>query len=247
VFTACVALIEKTVKSLPSFNSVNVLLVSFSPDGFVNFNPLIGFDTDCSKSPNAFKILGADDAVCVTSLPFPLYPSKDIVPIPSLEADLKWLIVNELVKPSFDPFTEKLTRLEEITTDPHPDHTSLDQYRISFTATALTQQEQDDFQQSADDSDNSSSAIQTHKFKGIEGFDRAMALIQRRFDSGTITNAQRKNASNLLYDAIEPLNHGQWEISQTRVNAITPPTNAKMLEIYNKIKNGIDNYVTNNF
>jgi len=181
-----------------------------------------------------------------------LYPSKDIVPIPSLEADLKWLIVNELVKPSFDPFTEKLTRLEEITTDPHPVHTELDQYRISFTVTALTQQEQDDVQQGVDDSDSSSGAIQTHKFKGVEGFDRAMALIQRRADlpnthPNHITDTQRKNSSNLLYDAIEPLNHGQWEISQKRVNAITPPTNAKMLEIYNKIKNGIDNYVTNNF
>jgi len=181
-----------------------------------------------------------------------LYPSKDIVPIPSLEVDLEWLIINELDTPSFDPAIEKLTRLEEITTDPHPIHTQLDQFRISFTVTALTQQEQDNFQQNQEDNDNSSQVTQNHKGAGIEGFDRAMALIQRRADLPNahpdhITNTQRKNASNLLYDAIEPLNHGQWEISQTRVNAITPPTNVKMLEIYNKIKNGIDNYITNNF
>jgi len=181
------------------------------------------------------------------------YPNKDIVPITLYEddgiisMDLKWLIINELSKPSFDPFTEKLTIIEEITTIAHPIFTELDQFKISFSVTALSQQEQDDFLQAIEDSDSSSEAIKNHKFKGIEGFDRAMALIQRRFDNGVITANQAKGLAQALYPELEPLYKGMWRLVKMNLDAATPPVNADLLAIFNLIKNGVDDYVTNNF
>ncbi len=184
---------------------------------------------------------------------FDNYPSKHIEPLELSESDgtvttdLKWLIINELDKPSFDPFTEKLTKVEEITTDIHPIYVLLHQYRISFPIIALTAQEVIDHQQGVDDSDGSSETVQNHKFKGIEGFDRAIALIQRRFDNGVITANQAKGLAQALYPDLEPLYKGLWQLVKMNLDAVTPPTNADLLEIFNKIKNGVDNYVTNNF
>ncbi len=175
------------------------------------------------------------------------YPSIDIIPIPSLEVDLKWLIINELDKPSFDPFTEKLTRLEEITTDIHPIYVLLHQYRISFTIVALTAQEVIDHQQAVDDSDSSSQTVQNHKFNGEVGFDRAYALIQRRFDNGVITANQAKGLAQGLYPSLEPLYKGLWQLVKMNLTNETPPTNTDLLAIFNKIKTGVDDYVTNNF
>ncbi len=178
---------------------------------------------------------------------FDNYPNKNIVPIPSLEADLKWLIVNELNKPSFDPFTEKLTRLEEITTDIHPIYVLLHQYRISFPIVALTAQEQVDFLTTFEDNDSSSNTIQNNKQNGIQAFDRAYALIQRRFDNGVITGNQAKGLAQGLYPELEPLYKGMWRLVKINLDAVTPPGNADLLAIFNKIKTGVDDYVTNNF
>lgn len=181
------------------------------------------------------------------------YPHKDIVPITlyeddgSVSTDLKWLIVNELSKPSFDPFTEKLTRLEEITTDPHPVYTELDQYRISFPVVALTAEEITDFQQGVDDSDASTQTNISHKDRGVQAFDRIYATIQRNFDTGNITGNQAKGLMENLYDALEPMYKGQWRLAKIRCDALTPPSNAKLLTIFNNIKSKINNYITNNF
>jgi len=195
-----------------------------------------------------------------------LYPSKDIVPIESLDkdkndpnkvVDLKWLIVNELPRPiagvDYDPFTEKFTIPTDsnpesgITTDAHPVYTELDQYRISYTITALTQQEQDDFQQSADDSDASATQQQQYKNDGVVGFDRAYALIIRKVND-TITPNQGKLLAQLLYPHLEPLYKGLWQLVKANLNnASTGSLNVAQLAIFNKIKTGVDNYVTNNY
>ena len=175
------------------------------------------------------------------------YPSKYIVPIPSLENDLEWLIVNELDKPTFDIATERLERVEEITTEAHPIYNLLNQYKISFNIVALTQEEQDNYTQGQEDSDSSAQKQQVYKFDGVQGFDRAYALILRRKANGIITATQAKNLSLALYPLLEPLYKGLWQLVKLNLDNETPPTNVKLLAIFNKIKSAVDNYVQNNY
>lgn len=175
------------------------------------------------------------------------YPSKNIVPIPSLDDDLKWLIVNKLDKPIFNELIEKLVRVEEITTEPHPNYAEMHQFKIYFNIVVLTQQEQADYLQGVEDSDSSSNKIQQYKEDGVQGFDRAYALIQRKFDNGVITGNQAKAIAEGLYDALEPLYKGQWRLTKIRYDLLTPPVNANLLDIFNTIKNAINNYITNNY
>lgn len=175
------------------------------------------------------------------------YPSKNIVPIPSLNDDLKWLIVNKLDKPIFNELIEKLVRVEEITTEPHPNYAEMHQFKIYFNIVVLTQQEQADYLQGVEDSDSSSNKIQQYKEDGVQGFDRAYALIQRKFDNGVITGNQAKAIAEGLYDALEPLYKGQWRLTKIRYDLLTPPVNANLLDIFNTIKNAINNYITNNY
>ncbi len=180
------------------------------------------------------------------------YPNIDIVPIDSLESDLEWLIVNELDKPVFDPSIERLQRLEEITIDAHPIYTELNQYRISYPVISLTQEQQYDYIQQQEDNDSSAQQFQQYKNDGIQGFDRAYALIIRRKNLPTghankITATQAKNISEGLYEALEPLYKGLWQLVKLNLSNETPPTNAKLLDVFNKIKTGVDNYVSNNY
>lgn len=175
------------------------------------------------------------------------YPNIVIEPIESLEADLKWLIVNELDRPTFDPFIEKLVRVEEITTDAHPIYTTLDQYRVSYVVTALTGDEITAYQQGIDDSDSSSDTNINHKHNGTQLFDRIYATIQRNFDTGNLNASQAKGLMENLFDSLSPLYYGQWRLTKIRYDALTPPNNAKLLTIFNNIKSKINNYITNNY
>ena len=175
------------------------------------------------------------------------YPSKEIVPIPSLDADLKWLIINQLDRPTFEPFTEKLVRVEEITIEAHPIYTELDQYKIYWNIVALTQDEQDAYLQQVEDNDASAKAVLNYKADGVVGFDRAYALIQRKFDNGVITGNQAKALAEGLYDALEPLYKGQWRLTKIRYNALTPPINADLLDIFTTIQTAINNYINDNY
>lgn len=71
------------------------------------------------------------------------YPSSTIEPIPSLDADLEWLIINEIDKPVYDSEVEKIVKTEEITTEAHPVYTTLNQYKIYYNIVPFTQQEID--------------------------------------------------------------------------------------------------------
>ena len=72
--------------------------------------------------------------------------------------------------------------------------------------------------------------------------------IRRKYNDGDISTAQYKGIRVSLQPALQPLRYGDWDIAQDNVNAITPPTNQKLLLIYNLIKDKIDIYVqTENF
>ena len=175
------------------------------------------------------------------------YPKNEVAPIVGLDPDLKWLIVNNVVQPSYDPFTERLVRVEEITVEPHPIYTNFDQYKIYWNVVALTQAEQDAYQQQVDDADASANKLQTYKSDGQVGFDRAYALIQRKFDNGLITGSQAQNIATSLYPVIEPLYKGLWQLAKVNIDAQTPPVNAELLDIFNKVKDNITNYVNDNY
>ena len=119
--------------------------------------------------------------------------------------------------------------------------------KFTYTVIDKTQQELDDEAQQAEDSDTSSNKHQQYKSDGIRGFDRAFALIHRRFDNGTITGTQAKALAEGLYPSLEPLYKGQWRLVKIYLNAETPPSNTKLLKIFNLIKNKVDSYVLENY
>ena len=119
--------------------------------------------------------------------------------------------------------------------------------KFTYTVIDKTQQELDDEAQQAEDSDTSSNKHQQYKSDGIRDFDRAFALIHRRFDNGTITGTQAKALAEGLNPSLEPLYKGQWRLVKIYLDAETPPSNTKLLEIFNLIKNKVDTYVSENY
>lgn len=119
--------------------------------------------------------------------------------------------------------------------------------KFTYTVIDKTQQELDDEAQQAEDSDTSSNKHQQYKSDGIRDFDRAFALIHRRFNNGTITGTQAKALAEGIYPSLEPLYKGQWRLVKIYLDAETPPSNTKLLAIFNLIKNKVDAYVLENY
>lgn len=78
---------------------------------------------------------------------------------------------------------------------------------------------------------------------GLVYFRKIKNFVQRNYDDGVITKAQFLAIRQILQPALLPLKDGNWDIAQSSVSSITPPTNAKMLFLYNKVKTNIDNYI----
>jgi hypothetical protein len=118
------------------------------------------------------------------------YPQVEIAPIQSLEVDLKWLLVNRLERPVFDSAIEKLVKVEEITTESHPDYSELDQFKIYFNVVALSQEEIDAALEN-EEQQQSVNQNQLHLQKGEELFKRCYGKIWRR-------KHRNQNANNKL-------------------------------------------------
>ena len=141
----------------------------------------------------------------------------------------------DVVTPAYDEATQKLGAIFFNVTE------------FTYPIVAKTQQEQDDYQQDLDDNDLASQTNQQYKSDGQIGFDRAYALITRRFLDATITANQASGLAQGLYPSLEPLYKGLWQLVKQNLAAETPPANADLLAIFNKIKDGVDDYVTNNY
>lgn len=89
--------------------------------------------------------------------------------------------------------------------------------------------------------------LETYKIDGLAYFRKTRNFIKRNADNGTITKAQLRGIKNILQPALLPLKDGNWDIAQDSINAITPPTNAKMLTLYNRVKDDVDAYVLNKY
>ncbi len=105
----------------------------------------------------------------------------------------------------------------------------------------------DNYDQQQLDNDASALKIQSYKSDGQIAHKRIWDRIIRKFDNGDITNTQFKNISNILFDAILPIEFGLWYVAKAKVDALTPPSNAEMLAILDKVKEIINNYITENY
>jgi len=171
------------------------------------------------------------------------YPKSQIQPINGLADDLEWLLVVEQLKPSYNSETQKLNKIEAITATPHPAYDFLNVYSITYEVVDLPQEEIDAKAEAKLDSDNSATLQLKYKSDGIVAFDKIYALILRAKANGELTPLQTKNLAIGLYAPLEPLYKGLWELVKLNLSNETPPTNAKLLEIFNKIVTKVDNYI----
>ena len=94
--------------------------------------------------------------------------------------------------------------------------------------------------------DASAQIEMTFRQDGEQAYNRIKYKIKRANTDGTITKNQYKLVRKFLSPAIYPLNFGDWDIAQDNLNALTPPTNAKLLFILNKVKQIVNDYITEN-
>ena len=175
------------------------------------------------------------------------YPKSQIQPINGLDDDLEWLLVIEYPRPTYDADTQKLNKVEAITDTPHPAYDFLNVYSITYEVEVLTQEQIDAKIQAKLDSDVSATLHNKYKSDGIRAFDRIYALILRERENGDITTLQAKNIMINLYAPLEPLYKGLWQLVKLNLSNETPPTNAKLLAIFNKVVLKVDNYINNNY
>lgn len=69
--------------------------------------------------------------------------------------------------------------------------------------------------------------------------------LRRLLNKGVITENQFKASQNLLFDALLPITYGLWDVSETRLNNLTNPSNATLLNVLNQIRVRITYYVNN--
>ncbi len=126
-----------------------------------------------------------------------------------------------------------------------PEHLTNDVY--IYPIIDFTQKEIDVYNQQQLDNDSSALKLFTYKDEGQLWNKRIWDRIMREYDDGNITNNQFEGISITLFDALLPLELGLWKVAKSKVDAITPPSNATLLAILNKVKEIIDNYITQNY
>ena len=69
----------------------------------------------------------------------------------------------------------------------------------------------------------------------------------RNFDEDKINQDELDEIAVILFTPTLPLTLGFWKISQSLVNDIPASSNNKVNAAISKVKNGINNYVSNNY
>ena len=176
------------------------------------------------------------------------YPNRKMNPIVGLDADLEWLLVVNKPNPSYDPLTHKLVqKANKITDNPHPEYPHLNIYKVSTKAVEMSEQEIENYIESEEDKDFSAISVDQHKETGVKLFCRFLAKIERKKINGKINDEQVEEISELVYDAINPLCNGLWELSKKRVNNLTDPTDEKLIQLVEWLKEKIDFYTQKNY
>jgi len=176
------------------------------------------------------------------------YPKNVIEPIIGLDPDLKWLLVNEVARPPYDPSVEKLIRVEQITIEAHPVYPDFDQYKIYWNIVALTAQEQSDYQQRQDDADGYGTKQSIRQADGQIMVNRFFAVVHRRVGNGTLTPARAVKVSNYMKDGLWFLSNGEMELAKNSFNTIdlsgeTAANQTAIQEIIDLGISKIDDYV----
>ena len=110
----------------------------------------------------------------------------------------------------------------------------------------FTQAEIDAHEKSKEDNDASAQKVSNFKANGQREHKRIWDRIMRLYDNGQLNDTQFNTISNLLFDAVLPLEFGLWKVAQSKVNAL--PTASGILEtIRVTVKEIIDNYITENY
>jgi len=140
-----------------------------------------------------------------------------------------------VVMPVPDPAIEKLGAIEWDATNEV----------FTYPKIALTQTEIDQRAEQELNSDVFQTAIDQRRSDGQLGYDRIMAIIERKFRSGEITAPQAKSALQFFDPLIEALNRGQWILVQIKLNAATVPSGYQSL--FTRIQTKIDSYIQNEY
>ena len=186
-------------------------------------------------TPNGFKIFD--------KLPDRWGTSEGIInnftAVPS--SDLFTLGFRDLVIPEFDASTQKIN-LDNID-DTWYNNTD-NKYYVPIIN--LAQEELDLILETVESNDVSSKLEAKFIKDGRESYIKLKQYLRRQLDKGVITQAQFNNIYTPIRRPLVWLNTGDWDIAKTELDAITPPTNATLLDILNTIKSKVDTYVTNN-
>ena len=176
------------------------------------------------------------------------YPNRKMNPIVGLDADLEWLLVFNKPNPSYDPLTHKLVqKADKITDNPHPEYPHLNTYKISTKAVEMSELEKEKYIESQEDQDFSAIIISKKKQDGINLFDRFVAKIERKKNNEKINDDQATELIELIYDSINPLCFGLWELSKKRIDNLSQPTDEKLIQLIEWLRGKIDNYVIKNY
>ncbi len=155
----------------------------------------------------------------------------------STESDLFTLGFRDVVKPVITDYQRYGSLL--------PEHLTNDVY--TYPIVDFTPEQISAYDQAQLDSDGSANKLTYYRNDGQRWNKRIWDRIMREYDDGNITKPQFEGISITLFDALLPLELGLWKVAKSRVDAITPPSNATLLAILNKVKEIIDNYITQNY
>ena len=175
------------------------------------------------------------------------YPNRKMNPIVGLDADLEWLLVVNKPNPSYDPLTHKLVQKDKITDNAHPEYPHLNTYKVITKAVEMSDAEKEKYIESQEDEDFSAIIISEKKQDGINLFDRFLAKIERKKNNEKINDDQATELIELIYDSINPLCFGLWELSKKRIDNLSQPTDQKILNLIEWLRGKIDNYVIKNY
>lgn len=141
----------------------------------------------------------------------------------------------DVVQPSFNTETHKR--------DNTPVYDEANDW-VTYGTIALTQQEIDTREQQALDSDQSATDLQTDISNGQIMYQRFFAYLKRRIFNGTLTGVQARNSAMLLWNALLPINYGQFLVAKMNLNGLTEPSDEKELEVLNLVKDQVNDYLS---
>ena len=110
----------------------------------------------------------------------------------------------------------------------------------------FTQAEIDAHEKSKEDNDASAQKVSNFKANGQREHKRIWDRIMQLYDNGQLNDTQFNAISDLLFDALLPLELGLWKVAQARVDAL-PVGTGILATIRTTVKSIIDDYVIANY